>query len=185
MPDPTVVSNSPSPASLRVASLTAALRACEAAPADVDVPRALLELVCAELVLHHPGDLALAAFSCAGAAGPVAIEACAGATSALAGLSLGRGEEPLTDLIGAALLQQRPVVCHRSRNDPAHARWGERAWRLGFATACAAPFEAGPGRSGVLAVFSPDERALGADELDLLVDIAAALARRHDVGRQF
>ena len=177
MPDSTVVPPRPMPLLSRFDNLGAALQTCHAADASCEVPTAVLCTVCQELVRQHEQDLALVAFSCAGSAGPVAIAASAGLTSALTGLSLGTGEEPLTDLVGAALLQGRPVVCRRTRNDPAHARWSQRAWRLGFATACAAPFEAGPGRTGVLAVFSPDEAAFGPDELDLLVDIAAALAR--------
>lgn len=165
------------PHSSRTDNLAAALHRCGATEPAGEVPPRLLQEVCDELVRRHEGDLALIAFACAGAAGPVAIAASAGATSALPGLSLGTGEEPLTDLVGAALLQGRPVVCRRVRNDPAHARWSQRAWRLGFTTACAVPFEAGPGRTGVLAVFSPEDSSFGADELDLLVDIAAALAR--------
>lgn len=177
MSEPTDVPAIPAPPSTRAENLAAALQACQSAGADPELPASLLEFVCATLVHHQPGDLAVAAFSCAGSAGPLDIAASAGATSALAGLHLGVGEA-VTDLIGAALLRARPVVCRRTMTDPAHARWSERAWRVGFATACAAPFDAGPGRAGVLAVFSPDERAFCADELDLLVDIAAALGRR-------
>ena len=177
MPDSTVVSSRPMPPSPRSDNLDAALRAALQADGTAEVPTTVLQEVCAQLVRHHDADLALVGFSCAGAAGPVALAASAGATGALRGLSLGTGEEPLTDLVGAALLQGRPVVCRRARNDPAHARWAARAWRLGFSTACAAPFPAGPGRTGVLAVFSPDDAAFGPDELDLLVDIAASLAR--------
>ena len=177
MPDSTVVPPCPMPPPLRLDNLGAALQTCRAAGSSREVPTAVLCAVCRELVSHHERDLALVAFCCAGSAGPVAVAASAGLTSALTGLSLGTDEQPLTDLVGAALLQGRPVVCRRTRNDPAHARWSQRAWRLGFTTACAAPFEAGPGRTGVLAVFSPDDEAFGPDELDLLVDIAAALAR--------
>lgn len=177
MPEPTVVPPGSPDLAPRNPNLLEALRACQGLPPSADVPRHVLHTVCDALVRGHEGDLALVAYSCAGAAGPLDIAAGAGVTSALPGLSLAPHEEPLTDLIGAALLQGRPVVCRRARTDPAHDRWSARAWRLGFATACAAPFDAGPGRSGVLAVFSPDERAFGADELDLLVDIAAALGR--------
>lgn len=165
------------PPAPRRARLEAALGLCRRAGPTAAVPHEVLDAVCAAVVGDSPGDLAVVAFCCAGAAGPVDLAASAGAVAVLPVLNLGTGEAPLTDLIGAALLQGRPVVCRRTRSDPAHARWADHAWRLGFGLACAAPFEAGPGRTGVLALFSPDEHAFGADELDLLVDIAAALAR--------
>ncbi len=158
-------------------NLCEALRVCRELSPSVAVPLPALRALCEALVSGHDGDLALVAHSCAGAAGPLDILAHAGAVSAIPDLCLVAREDPLVDLIGAALLQGRPVVCRRTRTDPAHARWAERAWRLGFSTACAAPFDAGPGRSGAVAVFSPGAHTFDADELDLLVDIAAALRR--------
>jgi GAF domain-containing protein len=131
---------------------------------------------CERACVGEAGRVALVAFACADTAGPIVIAATAGTRDAVAALHLGTGQEVSSGLLGAALLQRRPVVCHHSRNDPAHARWSDRAWRAGFRAACAIPFDAGPGRTGVLGVFSPQDQAFGADELDRLVEIAEAVA---------
>jgi hypothetical protein len=159
----------------RVTRLGGVLSQCRETMAAPDPPFAS---ACAGLVTGLAGELALVVFSCSAAAGPYALVASAGEVTALPGLHLATPAEPHADLIGAALLQDRPVVCRRSRNDPAHTPWAERAWRAGFEAACAVPFGAGPGRSGVLAVYSRDPEAFGADEFELLVDLAAALDRR-------
>jgi hypothetical protein len=138
---------------------------------------AALEAACALACAGEPGRLALVAFACADAAGPIDIVAAAGDRNALAALQLAGGHDVSSSLLGAALLQRRPVVCRRSRNDPAHARWGDRAWRAGFLAACAVPFGAGPGRAGVLAVFSRLDGAFAPDELDCLVEAASELER--------
>lgn len=138
---------------------------------------ALLAEVCERATAGEPGRLALIAFACEGAAGPLCIAATAGDRTALPALQLGGAHDPSTGLLGAALLQRRPVVCHQSRADPAHARWAERAWRAGFRAGCAIPFVAGEGRTGVLGVFSPLDQSLGADEFDGLVEMVSALER--------
>lgn len=165
------------PPTSRVARLQHALEVCSH-PAETPLERtALFQTICERVIDPAHTELAVIAVSCRGTAGPAMIAGAAGAVDALPALNLGTNEQPLTDLMGAALLQDRPVVCRRSRSDPAHVRWAGRAWQLGFAAACAMPFAASATCTGVLGVFSADEQAFAPDVLDALVDIAAALSR--------
>lgn len=77
---------------------------------------------------------------------------------------------------GTAIRTGQPSIMRNISADPAFAPWREEATRRGYASSAGLPLLAGGKALGALMVYAPASDAFDAEEVHLLVDLAADLA---------
>ena len=78
--------------------------------------------------------------------------------------------------VGTSVRESRTVVLPDVATDPTYAPWREKALALGYVSGAAVPLLDGDAAFGALMIYATERDAFGAEEIDLLEQLAADLA---------
>jgi diguanylate cyclase (GGDEF)-like protein len=138
----------------------------------------LLNAICQQIVDSGDYRLAWVGFACHDEDKSVQLAAFAGVGgNYLADLKLSWGDdERRREIGGRAICEGWPVIVRDIATDPVFEPWRQQAIKLGFASCMAHPLKGKDGVLGTLNIYSADDDAFDAEEVQLLQELAEDLA---------